>query len=177
MKKFFILGLYIAILLIMGCKKDENKSSATGLGTLTYDGITYELDKGVLIYVGDFSTGTHLMNLTLCTSGIWYDPSEYGFRGIGDEVVLGLYSSSATELPTGTYSYSDIVATNQLSHGYLSLGANCTEDTYEKMVSFSDGTVTIVKTGSTYEITITGQDEGLKAISVTFKGQFNFYED
>jgi len=167
MKKLLLLGLCIAFIFASSCKKDDKKeTTGTGTGSVTYNGVEYPLTKGVLELYGNLSKSVvYNAELFLFSSGIGYD---YGLTGQGNYIHLNIYSSSETDLLAGTYTYSYSGEANTFDSGEFAIGVNNDDDTYDDKIYLGSGTLTIAKSGSTYEITLSGNEKS--GISATYTG-------
>jgi hypothetical protein len=163
MKKINILFVIcsIAVLFAMpGCSKDKSDSSSQ---SLTIGSTSYSFSNG---YVGLYDSYDHLYEIVLTSSGISYSSSDAAYTGTGNVIYVDFYSTAVGTI-TGTYTYSaeDTAGIGTfVDFGYI-LNYNISAETYDSHGSVTDGTVTITKSGSEYEISISSTK-----ISGTYKG-------
>ncbi len=168
--------LKITILALVGlalssCEKaDDTDPTISVVNTVTVDGSTYSLVAGVTKDYGGNTNDGYNFDLSLLSSGYtttnW--TSTGSFSGTGEKLYLELWSSSASSLVAGTYSYNSSNGTNTFSNANFSL-ANGTTYTIRA------GTITVAVSGSTYTITINLQDTNSKSVTGSFTGSLPSY--
>ena len=142
-KLLFTLGV-VAMSSFISCSKDDDNDSKSTDSYFTYDGQKYALNKGYLEYEFQESSSVYFLELTICSSGI--TATSAIFTGIGDYICLGIYTSSKTELPTGTYHFSSTLRqAGYVEYGEIDMGVNIQEvgedDYVGNYVPFASGTM------------------------------------
>ena len=176
MKSNFIKIAFFSIccsLLFTGCNKDDDSGPTNHLN---YSGIKHELTKGYLENYGrDFYGNVYNFDLILCSSGI--NVTEDSHSGVGNFFRFIMYSSSATELTPGTYTFSssgdDIPST--FDEGLAGVDYDIANEigTY---LEFVGGTVVIEKIGNIYTITIDCALPTAAKVTGYYKGELIYYD-
>jgi hypothetical protein len=112
------------------CGDDDDVATvaAGGTGSIVYDGTTYPLSQGFLInYGADTTTNPVLYNydIVLYSNDFNFDLANQTATGVGTNVYLELWSTQATGLKNGTYTYVNGVATDlSFTNGFIGLDFN-----------------------------------------------------
>jgi hypothetical protein len=172
LNKLVFCSILCSILLI-GCKKDDDSGPSN---SLTYSGTKYELSKGYLENYGEtWEDNVYNFDLTLCSSGITV--TEDAHTGVGNFFYFEMYSSSATELTPGTYTFSssDVETPSTFDMGLAGVNYDIANEigTY---LEFVGGTVVIEKTGSIYTITIDCALPSAAKVTGYYKGELIYYD-
>jgi hypothetical protein len=169
-KLSIILIVAIIVMISVSCKKDE----ADKKSQIVYDGTEYELSKGYLVnYDSQESSGSYYFSLTLGSSEVNLD--NYGsMSGIGNGIFFDLYSTSATDLVEGIYTFDkDTRNANTFNFGGVALNYDMST-LFNKSTSFAkrviSGTITVSKSETDYEISFEGTIEGGVAVTAYYKG-------
>ncbi len=122
------------------------------------NGRTVNISEGILVSQGKLSSqekAGYSFRLILFTSGIKFS-STGDLLGRGDVIIFELYSSTSSELTTGTYKFDPYKNqdANSFDYGEFILGYSLTDWMCEAYDYIKDGTITIKKTSNTYEIKI-----------------------
>lgn len=146
------------------CKKDEEKPKEN---ELSYDGKTFGLSVGDLDYYGDYYSSGYF------NFDVYLYSNTSDFPGQDNYIYFELFSSSATELVLGTYTFNgtDYVA-NSFSYGEF----NVEKDSFSAYGEITAGTVKVAKSGTNYEFTINCDTDTGKKIIGYYKGPM-IYED
>jgi hypothetical protein len=181
MKKFNVafISIILAVFSIAFISCDDEETSKDN--SFKYDGKTYKIDEA---YLGNFggleaksTLSTYNLYLDFLTSGITYDTDNVEFSGTGSYFTFEMFTTSATELVAGTYTY-DIYET--LEPGtfstYSEIGINCNfaleNGTFLSIVA---GTIKVKLSDTKYEITIDCTLENNKKLTGYYKGTLNYY--
>jgi hypothetical protein len=162
--------LFAAFFLLYACKKDEESGPEN---YLKYNDVTYELNKGYLEYYGDYG-GVYNFDLTVASSSITI--SEDGASGVGNIAYFEMFSSSSTDLAAGTYTFSATsMNANTFDEGLVGLDFDLANEVGTSL-ELVGGTIEVTKTGSTYEITISGVLATGKTVTGKYKGTLIYYD-
>jgi hypothetical protein len=172
-----MLGLFIIGTLFVSCTSDDD-SSSTGDNKITVDGKSYELSNGSLEYYGISYMDSSNYNFdVLLYSGFTYNAATEDYSGIGNYIYFELFSSSATELVAGNYSYNaSSYAANTFDDGYIEINYNIATETNDLGEEITAGTVNVKKSGNEYEISFDGTTGSGKKITAFYKGSLNYFD-
>lgn len=176
MRRNYIKIVFFSIscsILLTGCSKDDDSGPSN---YLTYSGIKYELSKGYLENYGEaWVDDVYNFDLTLCSSGITV--TEDAHSGVGNFFYFEMYSSSATELTPGTYTFSSSgdETPSTFDEGLAGVNYDIANEigTY---LEFVGGTVIIEKTGNIYTITIDCALPSAAKVTGSYKGELIYYD-
>jgi len=161
--------LLTAILLLHSCKKDESGPE----NFLKYNDLTYEITKGYLENYGEYG-GVYNYDVILTSTGITL--TEDGPSGVGNIAYFEMYSSSSTDLAAGTYTFSaSAINANTFDEGLVGLDFDLANEVGTSL-ELVGGTIEVSKTGSTYEINITGVLATGKTVTGRYKGTLIYYD-
>lgn len=147
-----------ATLIITGCSKPEKPDS------FIYTVNEYPLDQGFIHNYGmpEGATGYNY-DVTIHSQGVTYNRERHEFLGTGHLVFFQMFSSSATELSSGTYQFSttDAGAPSTFNVGNFGMSVDFTNET-GTIVSAVSGTVKVSGSGDhrTFDfecMTVTGE--------------------
>jgi flagellin-like protein len=176
MKRINVKGLIILIavtVVLAACKKDDDKIS----NHLKYNNTEYILTAGIIEYYGQWneSPASYNFDITLFSSGVSFNGDD--FSGEGHAIYFEMFSSSATELVPGTYSYDANETFNALTFDYGSvyIDYNLSTDTGLEL-SVTAGTVKIEKSGTTYKITVDCTVVGGHKVTGYYEGALTYYD-
>ncbi len=171
--KLFIFCL-VLIMAFVSCKKDDDENIIPEpANQFTYEATNYAIAFANFSYKGldgDF----HEYELTMGSTGLVYNTTTGEYSGSGDGIVTTLYSTTANQLPAGTYLYNQTVGNNVFDRLNAYIGWDLSDLTGTDIPATA-GTITIVVTDSTYEITIACNDASVKPITAYFKGVPSHY--
>jgi hypothetical protein len=169
-------GILVLSLALAGCKKDKDKGVSN---YFKVNGTTYALAEGVLENEGTSeSYEGYNLYLTLLSNGFTVDEND-DWTGSGKVILFELYSISATSLPSGNYDFDDVTSpspTFSFDWGMyaLDLVLSPPSGTGVDLVS---GTLTVVKDGSSYDITLKNcEDEDGNTITAHFAGTLQYFD-
>jgi hypothetical protein len=167
-------GILVLSLALTGCKKDKDKVS----NYLKVNGTTYALVEGVLENDGTSESWEgYNLYLTLLSDGFTVDEND-DWTGSGKAILFELFSTSATSLPSGNYDYDDVTSpspTFSFDGGFYVL--NLVIPSGGTMVDLVSGTLTVVKDGSSYDITLKNcEDEDGNTITAHFAGTLQYFD-
>lgn len=172
-----LLSLFTISALFVSCTTDED-TNTTGDNKITVDGKSYDLSKGSLENYGVSYMDSSIYNFdVLLYSGFTYDMANEEYNGTGNYIYFEMYSSSATELVAGNYTYNaSSYGANTFDDGYFEINYNTSTETNELGDELTSGTVNVKKTGSEYEISFDGTAKSGKKVTAYYKGSL-FYLD
>ena len=168
----------LAGLVLTGCKDKEEVDPAN---TLSYDGTSYDLSKGILLDFGQLGTGQgHNIDLYLMSSGLTVHEKggmPDSASGKGELVFFEMFSPVANNLGVGTYNFDALqsAAASTFDFGETLVNANYqtgTGDVY-RIVS---GKVVVEKANDIYTITFDCKDNLGKPIKGFYKGTLKYYD-
>lgn len=145
---------------------------------ISYDGVTYDMGGGYFGYYGQWVGTNYNYDLILYSSGLnWVEEIEY-FTGIGHVIYFEMFSSSQTNIESGVYTYDPLESydPNTFDSGFLMFNFNPDLETVEVDADIVGGTVTVVTSGSNYEITVDCTDSFNKTITAYFQGTLSVYD-
>ncbi|NDV78696.1 hypothetical protein [Dysgonomonas sp. 511] len=161
--------LFVAVLSFgfVSCSDDDDDDNGVK-NVLNYDSKSYEISGGhILDYgYGVYNESLYNLDLYLYTKGMNIDEETGDLSGEGKVVYAELWSSTA-ELTAGTYTsnpWGNEVKMKANTFSSLTIWDGDTE------VQFTEGTVTIGKSGDNYTITIAGTGDDGKALSASYRG-------
>lgn len=168
----------LSLIIFAGCKKESKVNTSDNY--IKYNNQTYQIDKGVIENwgKGDFDEGYNI-DLTLFSDGL--TPVEIGgmitsASGNGHVIYFEMFTNSSTQLDNGTYDYDWSYEAGTFDYGWILINYNGDLDDAEIDQDIEDGTVTINKSGDTYEITINCTDEDGKSVTGYYKGTLKYYD-
>lgn len=174
-KTFILLVLFSVTFL--SCKKDKDETiPEEKKSQLIYDGTEYPLSQGNMMLCIQLDDDPLMYGYYLIfaspTIGIDYSGNYAEYSGTGDGISFAIISTSESDLPVGTYNYSDIFDEFKFIAGSLFLNYDWTDfqgyGTPNSTVK--SGTMKIQKSGTTYEVTIDCIMADDKPLSVYYKG-------
>lgn len=165
-----LLSLFVISTLFVGCSDDED----TPKNYFSYNGVTTNITAGLLENFGVTDQPTYNFDITLY-KGLSYNQTS-GLMGTGDLIYFELFSSSATELVPGTYTYDALETTNAntFDAGLIAMGFEVANETADEIIYIASGTITVKKDGSTYTIDIDCTSSDGKKISGYYKGSLAY---
>ena len=164
----FVLIFVLAVAFI-GCEKDKDEKE----NSFSYDSNSYDTPKGYIDKYGANQDGQSAdFDVILCSSSISYNSTEEEYTGLGNAVYIDLNSSSLTELVSGTYTYDETRNQNTFVDAGIYIDYDLATDTGTEYWTDDNttGTVTINKSGSTYEITYSITLETGEKVEGYYKG-------
>ena len=171
--------ILLSLIIFAGCKKDKKESSFNNY--INYDGKMYSIDKGFLENWGKWSMeGDNNVDLTLVSNSIGV--VEVGgeideFTGTGNGIGIYMYSTISTGLDEGNYVYDEDATEVAGTFEYANVVINYNIEDEEGDVDqdIEGGTVTVTRTGDTYEILLDLTDEDGIKVTGYFKGTLKYY--
>ncbi|WP_163716811.1 hypothetical protein [Mangrovibacterium lignilyticum] len=171
----FLLSLVLFVALFSGCGKDDDeKDTSNPSNYFKVDGKYYELKVGYLQNWGmdeGFYEGYNT-DLVLVSDGFSLGGESLDLSGAGDALYFEMYSSQSDQLDVGDYVYSssEPYPTGSFDYGEYYIGYDISTDEYDDAGFFTNGTVSVSKSGSTYEITVVCTTSTGKSVTGYFKG-------
>ena len=156
---------------LTSCSKDKDKPKPS---EFTYENVKYELDHGFLLYEEQVDSNSHLFTLSLLSQGIIFDTINEGM-GIGDLVTFEVFSSSTTELNSGTYMSAGTSAPGTFEFGAFVINANFSNETFDKIGYIDSGYIDIDKSGDKYKITFDCFDRHDKSVKGYYEGSLEYF--
>jgi hypothetical protein len=170
----------LSLIIFTGCKKDKDENSYDNY--IKYDDKAYPLDKGILENWGKWSPESdNNLDLTLVSDSVnvieWNNEVD-SYSGTGHRIKFWMYSASSELLDNGNYTYDDLSSekTGTFDYGQLLINYNFDNEEGEIEQYVADGTVTVTKSGDTYEITINCTDEEGKSVTGYYKGILKYFD-
>lgn len=165
-----LLNLFVIATIFVSCSDDKDDPK----NHISYNGTTKTISAGLLDYYGSANLSSYNFDVTLY-DGFNYSQTD-GFYGTGDYIYFELFSSSSTELASGTYTFdaTESMAPNTFDIGELALGYNVAEETADVYKEIISGTVKVQKEGTTYTININCTASDGKKISGFYKGSLAY---
>lgn len=148
LRVLFMLLLAVAVTSV-SCNKDDEDS--TPRNSFTYDGTTFEVERGFITTFGDNGNGSFDWDILLVTEGINIEDGDFAGEGTG--LYLDLNTSSETGLVDGTYTFdANMRDALIMTDAFLTtvIGATTTE------VQATGGTVTIDGNDISFDLTTVG---------------------
>lgn len=179
MKRFFLI-LFVSSLFFASCG-DDNDDNSSSSNSFTYKSKTYSLAKGFSIGWGESNTSNvYTKELYLVSSGITCtsSSSDYEMSGKGNFLYFEIYSSSQSGIAVGTYTYSESAlypSANTFDYCEIDLGCGWDAANYE-WAEVTEGTLTVEKSGTTYEITFEGFDTNNNKVTASYTGTLSNYD-
>lgn len=182
MKKWSMLSLAVILMMSMAfvsCKKDKDEEETpVKKNYVTYNNKDYNFTKGYLIYYGDLDAkaGTYNFDVFLCTDGINYNSTTDEFSGSGNIFYMELFSSSATALVPGTYTYDSTMSylANTYDLGIFAVNFNIATTSGEIEQEIKQGTFKTSNSGSTYTFNIDVMAADGKKITGMYSGALTY---
>lgn len=181
--KFYSKGLLAICFvgtILSACDKSEENDSTSISNHLKIGDNEYALSGGILEDYGADEFGQYEgynIDLSLLSDGFTMN-GDGSISGSGTIIYFEMFSESETGLASGEYVYDGTspYPTESFDYGDYSedFSVNESNATY---VDIASGTVTVVREGSSYEITIACVDENGKAITGFYSGSLEFFED
>lgn len=179
--KAMLLTSFVAIFIISCSSSDDdgNDIEAGDGSYLIIDGISYELEDGVITHYAAYSNEeTHFFEISLFDTEI-YDTGvgEFKIYDFEDSIISGIYfelwSNDSDDVSTGTYTYEN---TNDYSaftytYGEIAINFDTENESEENFEAIISGDVIISENGDTYEISFEGTTEEGKEVSAYYKGR------
>ena len=170
--------LLLAISVIAGCKKDSKDE--TTANSLKIDGTQYDMSHGIVINYGDYNS-VYNMEIALLSPGLTiHDIDGYpdSISGTGHVIVFSVMTSGSDKITPGDYTYSsNSYNAGTFDYGIYELNWNSELNPDPDFTEITAGTIKIINSGTTYELSFTGTDSNNKAISGYYKGSLKYYTD
>jgi hypothetical protein len=174
--KLFSVLLAISAL-FAGCKKDADTGRKN---IIKYDDKEYALSMGFMENYGKYLENEgYNIDLTLMSSGFKIHEANGeidSVSGTGNGIYFEMFTSDSTELDSRIFTY-DTEGTREsgtFDNGQVVIDYNATTQEGD-IYNIVQGTVTVSKSGSTYEIAIACKDVSGKDITGYFKGKLKYY--
>jgi len=145
---FLIASLIASVFLLNSCDKDDVRAGSGSSNYFSYDGKTYNLDKGFLEYYGDNENGSYDFDVFLVSDSINYSIPDEEYFGVGNVVILDLNTSSARGLDEGTYKFSNERDTFSLVDGLVGIKVDAYTEEGEELVEIAAGEVDVSISGN-----------------------------
>ena len=177
MKKYSLVFVSLLIMFsvaFVSCSKDDDKEEPKN-SEFIYEGVTYDLSHGFLMYEGEIESGSHSLILGLLSSGILVDSVGEG-SGAGDYIAFEMLSTSETELDEGVYNSAGTTTPGSFHYGAFVINANFSEISFDLIGRIDSGMVDVEKDGSTYKISFDCADKDDKVVEGYFEGPLEYYD-
>lgn len=163
----------LLVTILVSCEKEEPVHNA-----FEYELIKYEIDEGMIEAYGKLSPDVSGYNfdVTLFSTGIVFDPLAEEFSGLGNIVILQMYSESPDGLVSGTYNYDLSGEMDPLTFdiGRFGLFVNMDEQS-GTIILANSGTVKVSKSGDDWTFVFDCMTMSNKSITGTFTGNLDSY--
>jgi hypothetical protein len=175
LRVFLVLFAFSALL--AGCKKDTDTARKN---FIKYNDKEYTLSLGYLENYGQFfeSEGYNI-DLTLMSSGFKIHEANGeidSVSGTGNAIYFELFTSDSTELDSRIFTYDPEETRKAGTFDNGQVGIDFNAQTQEgDIYNIVQGTVTVNKSGTEYEITVACKDLSGKDITGYFKGKLKYY--
>jgi hypothetical protein len=169
--------LLFAITVIAGCKKDSKDE--TSANSIQIDGNQYDMSHGIVINYGS-DNSVYNMEFALLSPGLTiHDIDGYpdSISGTGHIILFSVMTSGSDKITPGDYTYSNSYNAGTFDYGIYELNWNPVLNTDPDFLEITAGTIKIISSGATYELSFTGTDSNNKAISGYYKGSLKYYTD
>jgi len=166
-----LLGILAVSLVFASCNKEEEEPS----DHLTVDGTEYSLSKGSIKYYGMYNTDPASYNFDIFLMASTVTKSTVGSAdgGTGIAIYFEMYSSSATDLLPGTYTFDSAGSQNALTFDYADYVLDISTDSW---IELTAGTVKVEKSESIYKLTVDGTDSNGKKVSGYYSGTLEYFD-
>lgn len=175
MKNIYLMLLTVCVAISsISCDSDDDNGNTSDDNYLMIDGVSYELEDGLITdYGSSYEGGTYNFDVSLTSTDISID--EYGTVNTEDNVFTYIYfelwSDSADDLTEGTYTYAPIADSDAFTYtnAEILINYNLANDTEESEEEIVSGDVVISKNGTTYEISFEGTSEDGSEVSLYYR--------
>ncbi len=180
MRNLFLI-LFVSSLFVVSCGEDGNDNSSFN-NSFTYKSKTYSLAKAFSIEWGESNASdVYTTELYIVSSGITCASSSSGYEisGKGNSLYFNIYSSSQSEIASGTYTYSESALqplVNTFDYCEIDLGSDWDAETNDEWAEITEGTLTIEKSGATYVITFEGYDSNNNKVVASYTGMLSNFD-
>ncbi|MDR4988287.1 MAG: hypothetical protein RG741_05550 [Bacteroidales bacterium] len=171
-KRNFPLFFLVALIALFSCGKEDDPGGDNGTANyIKYDGVTYELSYGFLVYYGQYSGEGFSFNLYLVSDGIDFDAENWNFSGQGHGIFFELFSPTEERLEAGTYTYEAEETEDAFTFSWAAFMQELDlDDQTSTQINITGGSVVVALSGSTYTLTIDAVDINDKPITGNFIG-------
>lgn len=173
-----ILILAFVACTLFSCDSDDDSGSdvsGNGIGSFTYDGNDFSLNKGSLINYGG-SGNSFNFDITLVSPSVSFD--QFGdFNGTGDVIYFELWTDQQSGLKSGTYNF-DSSSRSDFTFTIADVGVSCNENgncTFEDAAM--SGSVTINRSGNNYDISFNFTTNTGEVITGNYDGSLRSFSD
>jgi hypothetical protein len=185
MKKLFatLFGVFFLSAIMIGCSKDGDDGgdivTPGGTGNENTD-VTFNLKSGMLENFGLYGTGgRYELDLTLVTESLVLPDDETGnVTGQGRAIYFYMISSNKNYLDNGTYTLSTTAdyPLNTFFLGEYTLDLNANSSDVTNWIEITSGTVTVLRNGDTYNISINCKNAKGKTVTGTYIGTLKYFD-
>lgn len=171
-----IFGIFILSSLFISCSDDDDDDNAEKSNQLKVEDQSYDLGSGMLINLGVDEDDAmqykgYLQVLALVSDEI----DLINGTGTGQLLLFELFSSTATSLDTGDYTFDNTspFEVKTYAGGGYSLNFDTSDDDLEDdsdVVEIVSGTISVNKNGNIYEISAKCKDQSGKTVTAYYKG-------
>ena len=167
-----MLSVLVLSVLLIGCSDDDESPK----NYYTYNGETKALSAGLLEYYGPLGMSSYNFDITLLNNIKFSETT--GPSGAGDYIYFEVFSSSATELVPGTYTYdaTESGAANTFDDGDITIGYDTKTDEYKSVHKITSGTLKINKEGNVYTIDFEGTTADNKKVTAHYSGTLYYLD-
>jgi len=169
--------LFVSILsfslAFVSCSKDDEEKNG---GKFTYNNVTYNLDKGQTIYVGEEEPNIYEHNVVLLSKDINVNLSSgEPVSGIGDFMIFDLYSSSPTSIEPMTYTSAGTLGAGSVGFGAFVINMNVQTQSYDFIRYIKDINLEVEKSGDRYMIDINATDMNGMNVTGRYEGPLDYF--
>lgn len=184
MKKFkwlLLLAAFVTPLFFVSCSDDDddNGNGHADGNHFTYDGNTYELSQGLLVYYGQWDGEGFNFDVDLYSEGIVFpDDEEEWASGSGYNIYFELFSPDADDLKPGTYEFDEEGTQDPFTFNWADFSIDLNfDDQSGTFIDIIGGTVEVAKSGSNYILTIEVIAEDNKPVTGYYNGPLMRFDD
>lgn len=171
--KLIILSAFVAIT-FNSCGDDDDVATvaAGGTGSVIYDGTTYPLSQGFYTYYGtDVDPNLHNYDISLFSNGYDFNVTNQTATGIGTYVDIELWSTQASGLKNGTYTYVNGMPTDlSFTYGFISLDFNIQTGDGRIEDDVNGGTVVLTVDNNRVDLTFTFTTDLGETVTGSYSG-------
>lgn len=186
MKKFkwlLLLAAFVTPLFFVSCSSDDDDDD-NGNGHVegnhfTYDGNTYDLSQGLLIYYGQWYGDGFNFDVDLYSDGIEFPEDEEEWAsGSGYNIYFEFFSPEESDLIPGTYVFDEEETGDPYTFHFADFSIDINFDDYSgTFIEIIGGTVEVAKSGSNYILTIEVIAEDNKPVTGYYNGPLMRFDD
>lgn len=137
------------------------------------------MSHGIVINYGS-DNSVYNMEFALLSPGlIMHEIDGYpdSISGTGHVIIFSVNTSGSDKITPGNYTFSDSYLAGTFDAGMYQLNWDSQGNPDPDFTEITAGTIKIIGSGATYELSFTGKDGNNKTISGYYKGSLKYYTD